>query len=214
MKKYEREIGLKTLGLTFKKRWLAMLLILVPIVGASFIVTNKMFDNKFQSTSSIERPKIFDASTHAKLAMYVKSNEVIQKTFDSLSAKTVYTATDIQNSITTPTYNSSATSYYFVITFTNKVNSNMKVVLSKLTEAVVEVALEKDPKTFEGIKINQDASTPKNIANNNKYFYIFSAIGVILAIAVPFIFEITSDEVYDKKDIKKLGSKGFELKVN
>ena len=58
---------------------------------------------------------------------------------------------------------------------------------------------------FAALTVDNPASAGVKNSKENRYFLIAAAAGLVVALAVPFVYEIIADEVYDAKDITDWG---------
>ena len=85
-------------------------------------------------------------------------------------------------------------------------------ILTEVAEVTVQILKDANVASLNNLTVGT-ASSPTKTSKENTYFFIGMAAGLVLALAVPFVWEIAADKVYDAKDITLLGCDGFELKA-
>ena len=64
MKKYEKIVGLKTIWLAFVRRWKTILLITVPAIVITVLISQLFVPKKFQSSASFLNNVSLNTTTH------------------------------------------------------------------------------------------------------------------------------------------------------
>ena len=220
MEKYEKNISLKTVYLTIVKRFILFILIFVPVVTVSFVVTRFILTKAYKSSVSTSRGTSFLITTAQWTVMQrfitdtteredPAANGAIVKAVEVLKEENItISINEIINGLSFDTMVNNSASFSFNFT------SNKKSIVQPVLKAVSESAEENLQATtgdFKYSKIISPASSAKDVSKNNTYFIIALAAGFVLALGVPFIYEIVADEVYDREDIEYLGCSGFEL---
>ncbi|MBO6280352.1 MAG: hypothetical protein J6M95_02090 [Bacilli bacterium] len=213
--KYEKSIGLKTIWLTFVRRWKSILLILIPLAAISFAAVKILIKPTYSSTVSITKnaAAALSAADHNNIVACYNDNEVIAATVELLATdeyKITVDASFIKSGLSAATF---ATNEAAVkITFTSKAKTDTQKILNALSVKAIE-KIKTGTYSLPNAKAGE-ASATKESSNAKKYLLIALAASVVVALAIPFIDEIISDEVYDKKDIEFLGCEGFEIDVS
>ena len=134
--------------------------------------------------------------------------QTVSEQLAALETPIVLSDAEIKAGMTFSSLNTSSTSVS--ITYTHKNSSYTVAVANALAKAVVDNMAGKLP----GVKVTSEATGNSETSGWKKYLLIALAADFVLACGLPFIDEIISDEVYDKKDIEALGCEGFELSVS
>ena len=222
MNNYEKSIGLKTIWLTIVRRFKYILLIFLPLLFVSFLVTNFGITKVYQSTVAFTKTSgTINATTeYPPLQAKILADEVLTSVAENLKTNEVthknkkeITASEIKAGIT---FGSIATSgaVSFSFSFKSTDASIVQPVLTEYSNVVFNLPGVNADVNNPTYKITSAASTAKNISSAKKYFLIAVAASLVVACAIPFVDEIISDEVYDRKDIEMLGSSAFELKTS
>lgn len=212
MVKYEKQIGLKTIKLTFLRQWFAIVCIFIPIAIASLIATSLFVSKSYNVTSTVSREASFTSeSAYNTFTNRISSTstQVAEKlaTATKHSNGSAITANEIVNGLSFSKY--AAGSLTSTITFTS---SDKAIVQPVLTELVTYCESQKDAiADFKGFKISSPVGSVSESSNQKKYLLIALAADLVVSLGVPFLFELIGDEVYDKEDVELLGCPGFEL---
>lgn len=211
MENYEKSIGLKTIWLTFARRWKLILVIFIPIALGAFVVTRFMLKTTYSSSAQISTNSALDANKYSVLKNAIDKEEVYETAANSLKDNSVthaggaaITVAEIKSGMT---FTAVTTGIYVPVSYTTKEQG----IAQKILEAYTTAALEKTKTLYATAEISTPASVEKKNSDFKKYFLIALAADLVLALGIPFVQEILDDEVYDKKDIEMLGSEGFEL---
>ena len=223
MERYEKTIGLKTIYLTLARRLHIVVLIFLPLALASFIVTQFVLTKTYQSTVSMGRggTNVITTAQHTVMQSYIKDATVneedptksgaLAKAVEKLKAENItITTSEINAGLSFATMANNSASFSF--SFTSKKQAIVQPVLKAVSEAAVEnLSTTKDYATS---TIVSAASAAKKNSKENTYLLIALAGSAVLALGVPFVYEIIADEVYDKEDIESLGCESFTLTVS
>ena len=218
MQEYERSISLRTIYLTLLRRIEWIILIFVPIVLASFIVTNFVMVKRYKSSVNLTNTAAISAAQYQVMQTYVLNDDTIDEVVLNLKTKSPMvkhsngewvSAKEIKSGVTFSTLASNSISITFSFETTD--STIAKPVLQELADVAAAKLVE--AKYMPNITAGT-ASGPSKSSSENKYFLIAVAGGFVLACALPFIYEIAADQVYDKKDIALFGAEGFELKAS
>ncbi len=220
MENYEKSIGLKTIGLTFLRRFHMILIIFLPMALASIIVTQFLLTKTYQSSVTMSRGAgtTITTSQYTVMQTYIRDSSVNAEdhTKDGAVAKAVtklesqgikITANDINKGLAFPSAKDGAISFTFSFTSIN--SALVQPVLKAVSESAVE-----NMSLIEGYKNTRIESAASGATKNSKektYLIIALVASAVVALGVPFVYEIVSDEVYDRKDIESLGCEGFVL---
>lgn len=218
MERYERTIGLRTIYITLLRRLEWVLIIFVPIALGSFIVTNTMITKTYKSTISVSNMSTtFNTTTWLIFQNYARKSETLATAVSNLEEKGVkysngskISATDITKGIAFATI--TANTNPVTITFNTTDSKVAAPILTEVAQVTVQVLKDASVANLNNLTVGT-ASTPVKTSKENTYFLIGMAAGLVLALAIPFIWEIAADKVYDAKDITLLGFEGFELKA-
>ena len=209
MEKYEKSISLKTIGLTFARRYDGILFIFLPILLASFLVTNFMMTKTYQSSISVSNNAAISTTQHQQMGNLLKDKDVLTQTAHNLKADGYkhangadITSAEISSGVNLAALASNSIS--LTITFQSTDQSITKYVLDELIDLAVPVARETIG-GFAALTVDNPASAGVKNSKENRYFLIAAAAGLVVALAVPFVYEIIADEVYDAKDITDWG---------
>lgn len=217
MDNYERQIGLKTIKLTFIRRWLFMILLFVPIAAGTYIVTNFFMTKTYSSTAAYAKTNAaFNAATYNKLLTLVNTDTVYTVVETRLaedgvkhSGGAAITAKEIKSGISFAAMGTNSFTVSF--SFKSKDNTIVQKVAQKVVDVGVETAVTNSD--FTTLYNSSKASAAAKSSNERKYLIIGLAAGAVIALGVPFVYEIVADEIYDAKDIAAWGAEGFDLKV-
>lgn len=227
MDRYEKQIGLKTIYLTLARRFHIILLIFIPIALVTFIVTNFMLTKTYQSSITLNRGAIITAAQHQ-----VMQNYVMDTTSDETRPGAIYTTSlnlkeagvkhangneitvaEIKSGLSFPSLATNSITCSF--SFTSSDSSITQKVMNELAKnAVAYLKSERNATRNDYVNLTYSDATPasKN-SSENKYLLIGIAAAVVLALGIPFIYEIVTDQVYDKDDIISFGGDAFTLTV-
>ena len=218
MEQYERTIGLRTIYITLLRRLEWAFIIFVPIALGSFVVTNTMITKTYKSTISVSNMSTaFTTTTWPIFQNYARKTETLATVVSNLEEKGVkysngskISATDISKGIvfTAITTNTNPVTITFNTTDTKVAGP----ILSEVAEVTIATLAEAKVSNLTNLSVGTPTAAVKT-SKENTYFLVGMAAGLILALAVPFIWEIAADKVYDAKDITLLGCDGFELKA-
>lgn len=236
MENYERQIGLKTIYLTLIRRFIFIFVIFIPVAIASFVVTQKLLPVSYQSSVTYKNGNgnAITTAHHSNMQTFLRDTVVISeeqkaenpsyqsgavtKAVNKLNEQNItIDAAAINSGLTFGSFTNNATS--FTVTFTTNTNGIADKVLQALVDAVKEnisegytgtSKIDAAYKNFNASNASA-ASSAASVKKNRNYLLIALAAGLVLALGVPFVYEIVSDEVYDRKDIEGLGSDSFEL---
>ena len=210
--KYEKRFGLKTIWLTFVRRWKLILLILIPLAGISFGAIKILIKPTYQSSTSVTKntAAALSQADHNNIAACYTDSEVLAATVELLATdeyKITIAASTIRNGLSVATFKSGEASVD--ITFGSKTKMDSQKILSALNVKAIE-KIKTGPYSLANAKAS-DATKTSEVSSAKKYLLIALAASLVVALAIPFIDEIISDEVYDKKDIEYIGCEGFEI---
>lgn len=218
MEQYERTIGLRTIYITLLRRLEWVFLIFVPIAIGSFAISNLAVTKTFQSSISISNMSTaFTTTTWPIFENYARKVETMNAIVANLEEKAVkfsngskITANDITKGIafTKITTNTNPVTITFSTTDSKVAGS----ILSEVAKVTINVLAEAKVSNLTNLSAGTPSS-PTKTSKENTYFLIGMAAGLVLGFAVPFVWEIIADQVYDAKDITLLGAEGFELKA-
>lgn len=218
MEKYEKTIGLKTIWLTIVRRFLVIFAVFIPIALATVVYTQFFMTKTYQSSVTLYRAGSITAAQYPIIPSTVKSSETAQTVADKLktadpaikhSNGSEITAAEILNGLSIASSISTTTG---TVSFTFQ--SSDKAICKVVLEEVANVVLPTINATLSGTTISSHASEPTKNSKENTYLLIGMAVGAVLALGFAFVYEIISDEVYDKADIDNLGCGGFEFTVS
>lgn len=232
MEPYQRTISLKTIWLTIVRRYLGIILIFVPIALASLIVTQTMMTKTYMSSFTLSNAAVINATQYAIIQNSLKDSKLSYTvTPEGGEAETHYVYTEAAKALKTAgtkhfngaeitadeiysriSVGSLATNS---ITLTFSYFSADSLVPQKILDATSPflVTAFKQKANMPNLSAKQASNVSKS-SSENRYFIIALAAGLVIALALPFIDEILSDEVWDYKDIYNLGADGFEIKAS
>ena len=215
MEKYERTISLRTIYLTLLRRTEAILIIFFPLALASFLVTSYMIPKQYTTTSSIANNALIAQSTYDVMKLKIQNDEVYTTVAMNLKTSGIkhsngkeITMSEISSGISFSAYKSSMVS--FTISFVTSDQSVAKGVLTEYTNVALETLLP----SFANLSVSKEAGNPSKTSKENTYLLIGVAASLVLALGVPFVYEIVADKVYDRKDIEAWGVPAFDLYVS
>lgn len=219
MEQYERTIGLRTIYITLLRRLEWVFIIFVPIALGSFIVTNTMITKTYKSTISISNmTTAFTTTTWPIFQNYARQAETLAVVVSNLEEKEVkysngskISASDINKGIVFTAITTNANPV--TITFNVADAKVAEPILSEVATVTAKVLKDANVTSLNNLSIGTPTASVKT-SQENTYFVIGVMAGLVLALAVPFIWEIAADKVYDAKDITLLGCEGFELKAS
>lgn len=227
MEKYERTIGLKTILLTLVRRFLIILCIFLPIALVSVVYTKAIMKSEYTNSITLTRVSGFTTSNYPTMYSTIKSMKNAEAVAQELAKTTEgegeeahsvtptkhadgsdITANEIYAGITMAASISSTTGSFSVSFKTNDSTISQIVLTQAIKSAETEYK-----KLVTEVKYGEASIPTDNSSTKNKYLLIGVAAGLVLALGFAFVYEIVSDEVYDKADIENLGCAGFELTV-
>lgn len=213
MEKYEKTIGLKTIWLTIIRRYLAIFLVFIPIAAATVIYTQFVMKKSYQSSTTFINNTNLNQTQHDQIALQITKTETINATVERLAVKEtpiIVDASTITSGLSVTAFNSSNPGIVtFSFTSTNK--DIVKPILTELGEVALDAV---KASGFANMGYKSRASEPTKVSKDKTYLLIGLAAGAVLALGFAFVYEIISDEVYDKDDIEKLGCSGFEFTIS
>ncbi|MDY6391860.1 MAG: hypothetical protein SPL80_03380 [Bacilli bacterium] len=215
MEKYERTISLRTIYLTLLRRTEAILIIFFPLALASFLVTSFMIPKQYTTTSSMANGTAITQINYDLLKLKVQNDEVYSAVEANLKTSGIkhsngkeITKSEISFGLSFSAYKSNMVS--FTISFVTQDQSVAKDVLTEYTN----VALETLAPNWVNLRISQAAGNPVKTSKENTYLLVGVATSLVLALGIPFVYEIVVDQVYDHKDIEAWGAPAFDLYVS
>ena len=213
MIKYEKQIGLKAIKLTFLRQWFAIVCIFIPIAIASLIATSLFVSKSYSATTTISRETSFTAegyyntftnrivATATNIATNLQNNNIAHANGATITADEIVSGLSFSKYV--------AGSLTSTITYSSSDRATVQPVLTELTTYCIS---QKDSVAeFKGLAVSVPISQTKESSNSGKYLLIAIAADFVVSIGVPFLFEVIGDEVYDREDVEMLGCAGFEL---
>ena len=214
MEHYEKSISLKTIYLTLVRRFKLIILLFVPIALTSLVVTQFIMTKTYQSTSVVSKTTVFNASQYQTLKLSFIDNEFLTSVKNHLEENNVkhsngneITVGEIASGLSFSVLNINDVSVS--VYYQSKDRSITQPVLNQIVALGVEGL--KENKDFATLSITKEATTGVKNSKENKQLLIGMAAGVVVALGLPFVYEIISDEVYDKKDVEALGCASYEI---
>lgn len=226
---YERQIGLRTIGLTIVRRFIDVIVIFIPIALASYVVTQKVMTKSFTSSVSLTINGVISSAQYAVIKSSINKADLAYTVTAEDEEKTVTTyyvytqaaanlvakgvnmkPTDIYPKISLAALASSSAS--ISISFTSSDSALPKKVLDEV--APLLVIAYKQMRTDLGTLSTVPASAAVHSSKENTYLLIGLAAGLALGFGFAFLDEIFSDEVYNARDVNNFGGAGFDLKVS
>lgn len=215
MQKYERTIGLKTIYLTLVRRTEAILALFIVLVGASFIVTNFMMGKQYTSTSVMANNAAITQPVYTLMQNNIKSDATIESVVKNLkTAKVTHTggkditASEIKSGLSFSAFASN------MVQFTVSFKSSDAAIVQYTLEEVMNVSYDVLKPTYAGLSIYSPASAAVKTSKENTYLLVGVAASLVVALGVPFVWEIAEDTVYDKKEVEDWGAPAFELRAS
>ena len=216
MQKYERTIGLKTIFLTLRRRFVAIIAIFIPIALASFLVTKKMIHPVYTSSVTISRGAAISQPQYNLIVQNFKATSTADKVVEALTITheggDAITSAEISSGLSFSTYVANAISV--TLSFQSTDSSICQGVLDQVVATGIEVMQTVHATDYAALKATGSASSPTSDNKQRNYFLIGLAAGAVLALGMPFVYEIVADEVFDKGDLLDMGIPTFELKAS
>lgn len=212
MEKYEKAIRLKTIWLTFVRRWKIILIIFVPAALATLIVTQFFIPKQYQSSATFLNNANLNATTHSAAQLQIQKEATLTKAVKYLEADysiTNISAGNILNGLSFTAY-SAYNPGVVIFSYTSKQQKIVKPIAEALSKAALE---ELQANGFDKMVISSPASNPTSVGKGKQYLLIGLAVSAVLGLGIAFVDEIVSDEVYDEDDIALLGSSSYGLIV-
>ena len=209
MEKYEKTIGLKTVWLTFVRRWKIMLTIFIPSALVTLVISLFFVPKQYQSSAIYLNNATSSANTYSGIQYQIQKQETLEKTIKSLEENYSLTITidTIANGLSFTAYNSSSPGIV-KFSFTSKTLSIVKPVVETLSTVALD---ELKTNGFDKVVISSSASNPVSVGKGKTYLLIGITASAILGLGIAFIDEIISDEIYDEDDVLLLGSSSYGL---
>lgn len=210
MEKYEKTIGLKTLFLTFVRRWVIVLIIFIPASLATLIVTQFFVPKQYQSSATFLNNANLTATTLNAAQLQIQKEATLDKAVKLLELDysiTNISAAGILNGLSFVSFNTSNPGIV-KFSFTSKEQKIVKPVVEAVSQAALE---ELHANGFDKMVISAPANNPVSIGKGKQYLLIGLAASAVLGLGIAFVDEIVSDEVYDEDDIALLGSSSYGL---
>lgn len=209
MNNYNKIIGLKTIWLTFVRRWKVILIIFIPIVLASVISTQFIMTKKYRSSYTLDNVGVLSNDTYNKIAFIIQRAETINAAVEKLAAEgTSVTASQISSGISIPSW--TGNTQYITVSYTSSNKSIIKPILTSLSEASLDAL----KPSYTSMVISSQPGDPTLASKNTTYLIVGLVASIIFSLGFAFVYEIISDEVYDKADIENLGCGGFDFTVS
>ncbi|MBO4668055.1 MAG: hypothetical protein J5666_08045 [Bacilli bacterium] len=214
MEHYEKNISLKTIYLTFVRRFKLILFLFVPIALGSVVVTQFVMTKTYASSSVVSKTAVFNASHYQTLKLSFSSNDLLTNVKAKLDEQNIkhsngneITVSEISSGLSFSALNTNDVSVTVSYQSTDK--SITQPVLKELVTLGVNGL--KENGDFKTLSITTEATEGVKNSKNGKQLLIGIAAGVVVALGLPFVYEIISDEVYDKKDVEMLGCASYEI---
>ena len=212
MNRYERAIGLRTIYMTLIRRTEMILAIFLPLFIASYVVTQYMMPKAYTSTSTISDNGAITQPNYELIKMKMKDTTVLEATVNSLKGKGyTVTTSEISSSLNFSAFASNMVS--FTVSFKSKDAALAKQALTDFDTAALENA-KASYASFANLTISSPAGDAQKTSSEDKYFLIGAAASFVLALGIPFVYEIVKDEVFESRDIEDLGALGAEVRCS
>lgn len=216
MEKYERNVGLKTIWLTFVRRYDVIVFIFVPVLLVSALVTQVILKKQYYSEVVVSKSTIITNEQYQNIQTAASKSSTASKVYTSLKEKGLkhkdgseISAAEIQSGVSFPKYTSNSISASFVFNSSDKTIT--KFVLDEIATTAVD---ELKTKTyFSDLTILKSASNPVVDKKNMKYFLIASGAGLLLSLAAAFVYEIVTDKVYSRNDVEFYDYTAIDISV-
>lgn len=209
MEKYEKTIGLKTIWLTFVRRWKIILIIFVPATIVTLLVTQLFIPKQYQSNATLSNTSNLNAGTHSAVQNQIKKETTLNKASQYLQADySVSLSSDkILNGLSFSAF-SSTTPTLVSFSFSSNTKNVVKPVMESLKKAVLEELANTD---YKNMFFSSNPSEPKRVDKAKTYLLVGISVSLVLGLGIAFADEIISDEVYDEDEIELLGSSSYGL---
>ena len=185
-----------------------ILAIFLPLVLVSYLVTNFGIKKTYASSTTIANNAAISQAAYSAIQLAMNSDEVKTTVTTNLAAVKHADGSAIAKSELSFSFSTFASNMItFNITFSSRDNTIIQRVLTEYTT----VALETTKASYPNLSVYTPASNPVKTSKENRYFLIGVAASVVLALGIPFIWEIVADQVYETKDLELLGVDGFEV---
>ena len=219
MEKRSKEISLKTLLLTFIRRFDLMLLVLIPAFLVTVLVSNFMIAKTYYSELSLSQQRtIIKETQYDTIKKYATSTGAITKAVDQLKKEKIFhadgsaiTSEEIKAGLSFNKYE--ANSIYVTYSFTSPDKTITKSVLSQLTAATIDYLKDDESAKLTNVTISKPITDPQETSRNKKIFLVGTAVSVVVAFTTAFIVEVALDKVYDKSDFELAGVKVTEINL-
>lgn len=209
MKKYERQIGLKTIALTFIRRFDILLIIFLPVLIGSFVATQFIMTKKYYSNIVVSKfSNTITSEQYQNIKLHCLDDGIVDTAVTNLSNNgikhfngTAITSNDIKSGMSFPKYVSSNSE---TLSFVSTDKTITKPVLTEVTTLVVEL-VKKSWSALSDLHISSNATEASKDKTPLKYFLIATAAGFGVAFVTAFIYEVAADKVNDPLEVKNLG---------
>ena len=223
MQKYERVIGLKTIYMTLLRRTEVILVLFFTFALASFIVTNFFIPKEYTSTATFatnDDTAAIASTNYPSLQSVLKGDLVLETVVNNLKTGKVthangnnVTKSELLSGLSfAPTSTSSQISR-FTVSFKSAELGLTKYVLSEYCAVAKDVLGNHATAAFKKV-VPGEVSEAAKTSKENTYLLIGVAASLVVALAVPFIYEIVTDQVYQKSDIEDFGAEAFEIRAS
>ena len=213
MEKYEKAIGLKTIWLTFVRRWKIVLIIFVPAALATLIVTQFFIPKQYQSSATFLNNANLTATTHNAAQLQIQKEATLNKAVEYLQADYSITNVSASNILNGLSFNAFNAGNPGIVTFS--FTAKQQKIVKPVTDSLSKAALaELQANGFDKMVISSPASNPASVGKGKQYLLIGLAASAVLGLGIAFVDEIVSDEVYDEDDVALLGSSSYGLIVS
>lgn len=216
MKKYEKSISLKTLWLTFVRRFDILLICFIPLCIAAVISTQFIMKKRYVSTVTLAKSTIITNEQYQNIETAARTESLVKKALESLETQNVkhsdgsaINPSEIENGLSFPAYSANSISLSFSFASSDKTVS--RYVLGAIASCVVDEL--KTRSAYSDLQVVGAPSEAKLDGKNNKYLLIACGAGLVLSYALAFVFEFASDEVYDASDVQQFGVDCVEIKL-
>lgn len=195
-----------------------ILLIFIPLFLISYLVPTRALPKEYTSTAIFEYNGAIPQSSYSLMTNRLKADAIFESVAENLAAegekKLVHengkpiTSSEISRGLSFSSFTSN------MVSFTISFKSNDSTIVQGVLTEYTFVALEAIHEAYPNLQLSREASKETKTSNENRYFLIGAAASLVLALGIPFVYEIIADQVFDDKDIKAFGLEGFELRAS
>lgn len=215
VEKYAKTVSIKTIKLSFLKRWKFMVCFFSVITISSLIIVFAATRKSYTSTATLSKNWAFTSETYNIITKGINDDilENIEKSTKENNIK--YSSgkdislSDLKKGISFSALNTG--SNLLAVAYTSQDSSITVFIVNEMANCIVESYM--NFANMNGLKIYDKATSFSTNDNRGKIIALVMIFNIVSSFSIPFIYEIYDDKVHDKEDVQLMGGVGFELLV-